>query len=1123
MKSMIGKLLTQWHTYRQNNKGMTFVEVICAVAIFALVSSTIGGIIVFSARTYRKGISETSVQQEAQFAANNIGNIVKDACSVLYGENGGSLIKNGVDDTGESTEAGMTELSFITNKNNGAEMQYSILYDPDSKTLTYEEINRSTAVSSGRQIMAQNIEEFKADTADFKNTRTVKLTITVKDESTGRTVPMAYTMTSRNEVSEDITFVSSSNDPVIIFIESDLVLVPGETYRIPISVVGKLSQGLEPGGGTTGVDVGTITKEYVEVTVPKETTADSGYVQIQTKDKKEDGTTPKAQNGTTIRIRRVDDIKVTYAVNLNDAESGAYESNGAQYIFYANVSGSNLAKSPGSSWDSGYKVAQAASWKYELVAGGGIYTASTYVDETDKKVKVNADAGMEGYLEFLEGMEDVDKPMLRLKLVQDMPDDFVLTVTATSKHTDGVNKADSKYPDDARNASGSVVISARLAKTITLEPNETGAVQLNLKGNWVTESDTVELKLKGNSNKTGTMAMYNADEDKVYIKLANDETGGQDGAGRYTFTVDVWARGTKRSIITVHIRRLDQIWVQIIQDPKVAKTYDFRARLNVPQDTANDPATTQYLYDVMYDESLDLAARKQIVSQTLASRITWEYYDYSKDKNNPRHRDSVICMGGVGEKGAIIGSYNSEYDEYVIVNTSSSKKKESDAIKPARIEQDASGNWFIKQYPEIDLSLKDSSGKLPGNTELKVTIEMLHPQGIVDGVTNRTGIAYHDMDIKNGTGEWIVYASASITGGGNSYVVADGFQRADEWNFASNEKPANAGDKSSIPAIRTACFFDGVYNSTQRSFFRYKEHGTEWDASNMQYHMMDSQGERDAFFSGNLGSRLFLPDKEYDLEIVNVVYSENANGGHKYIYWPQDESLLEAGRGWKEEGFSLWDGTWGYGGGGNGPKYQDAYELVKNTPQMSYNYLIPRSEVFFERVVKYENEGDRPGWDKDIYETIPERTQTIGSQANPFAIKNVMSDPWDWNNGGRHLLFRLAPTAFNIEKTQEHFTAQIDRLENGVWVPMETLTNNNSLSRDKYNWTMQVSVPVFNIYQVGKQVSDTYRIRCIVTNMEWTRIAGKLLDPSDSRYTKYKVDVVNVYDGETGVVYLKLN
>lgn len=249
MKSMIGKLLTQWHTYRQNNKGMTFVEVICAVAIFALVSSTIGGIIVFSARTYRKGIAETSVQQEAQFAANNIGNIVKDACSVLYGENGGSLIKNGVDDTGESTEAGMTELSFITNKNNGAEMQYSILYDPDSKTLTYEEINRSTAVSSGRQIMAQNIEEFKADTADFKNTRTVKLTITVKDESTGRTVPMAYTMTSRNEVSEDITFVSSSNDPVIIFIESDLVLVPGETYRIPISVVGKLSQGLERAAG----------------------------------------------------------------------------------------------------------------------------------------------------------------------------------------------------------------------------------------------------------------------------------------------------------------------------------------------------------------------------------------------------------------------------------------------------------------------------------------------------------------------------------------------------------------------------------------------------------------------------------------------------------------------------------------------------------------------------------------------------------------------------------------------------------------------------------------------------------------------------------------------------------
>lgn len=394
--------------------------------------------------------------------------------------------------------------------------------------------------------------------------------------------------------------------------------------------------------------------------------------------------------------------------------------------------------------------------------------------------------------------------------------------------------------------------------------------------------------------------------------------------------------------------------------------------------------------------------------------------------------------------------------------------------------------------------------KLPKGTQIKLV--SAHSAGI-----NRGGREYY----RAGTSE-VVHDIYTVSGGSDDVVVADGFQRADDWNFASNDKNANAGDKSSIPAIRTSYFFDIVYNSTQRTFFRYKEHGTEWNASNMQYHMMDSTGERDAFFSGNLGSRLFLPDKAYDLEIVNVVYSENANGGHKYIYWPQDPSLLEAGKGWKEEGFSLWDGTWGYGGGGNGPAYRDAYESIKNTPQMSYNYLIPRSEVFFERVERESNE-----W--TIYETIPERTQTIGSQANPFAIKNVMPDAWDWNNGGRHFVFRLAPTSFNIEKTQNHFTAQIDRLENGTWVPMETLSNNNPLSRDKYNWTMQVSVPVFDIYQVGKQVSDTYRIRSIVTNMEWTKISGRLLDSSDSRYTRYVKDVVNVYDGENGVVYLKLN
>lgn len=1158
MGNIMKKLLKQRNGKWHNNKGMTFVEVICAVAIFALVSTTIGGIIVFCARTYRKGISETSVQQEAQFAANNIGNIVKDACSVQYGEDGGQLVQNGEDfvkdedDNPRRAAAGQTELSFITNKQKDQadgsvkkEIQYSIIYDYESKALTYEEINLATSESSGRQIMAQNIKDFKADTTDFKDTRTVKLTMTVEDESTGREIPMAYTMTSRNEVSEDITFASSSNAPVIIFLESDVILVPGETYSIPISVVGKeqlTTKNLESGAGTTGVDLGSITMDSVELTVPKDTTAAEGYVEVQTIDKKEDGT-PKASSGTHIRIRKVNEIKVTYAINSEDAVDGNYESKDTQFIFYANVSGTNLAKSPGSSWDYSYKRAQAVVWSYHLEVGGNTYefesdgsggtnfTETPGIEQYITVVREKDGAGEEKPDGKPEIKEDVDKPSLKVRIMQDMPEDFVLTVTATSKHTDGVNKAGSKYPDDIHNVSGQVEIKPRETRIdgneITLEPNETGEVLINMKGGRVTKAEDVSFAFHGATdlasdwNQTepdftgsGTKAKYDLATNTVQIKLGKDEMG---VGSTYTFTIDVLIRGEKKSEITVHVRRLDQIWVQIIQDPNVAKTYDFRARLNVPRDMANDQATTKYLYDVMDDESLELAIRKQIVSQTLASRITWEYFDYSKDRNNPQHRDSVICMGGVGEKGAIIGSYSSEYDEYVIVNTSSSKKKESDAIKPARIEQDANGKWFIKQYPEIDLSLKDSSGKLAPNTELRVTIEMLHPQGTVDGMTiNKTATAYHDIDIANGVGEWVVYASASIMGDG--LVVADGFQRADDWDFACNSKSTT--NDSDIPAMRTY-FSDSIYNSTQRTFFRYKEEGTDWNGSNKQFRIMDSDGERAAFFSGNFGSRLFLPNKAYELEIVNVVYGTGPQG-QKVIYWPQDESLLESGKGWKEAGYKLWDGTWGRNGtfwveqtpgnwGNETMTYQQVYDMVKNTPQKPHNYLIPKTTIYFDRV---ENQ-----WGN--YETIDAKVKTVGSESSPKQLSNDASN----QNYDKHFMVRVSPTSFNIDKTQLHFTAMIDKWENNNWVPMVSLKQDSSMNEGMYKWFLQVSVPRLDLYHVRADASGKYRIRNTLTGMTWTNISGGLFDSGSGRYHEYVVDSIDLFDmsDESGVMYIELN
>ncbi|MDE7185387.1 MAG: type II secretion system GspH family protein, partial [Lachnospiraceae bacterium] len=41
---------------KKRNRGFSLVEVVCAVAILGILSATIGGILVMSTKTYRKGL-----------------------------------------------------------------------------------------------------------------------------------------------------------------------------------------------------------------------------------------------------------------------------------------------------------------------------------------------------------------------------------------------------------------------------------------------------------------------------------------------------------------------------------------------------------------------------------------------------------------------------------------------------------------------------------------------------------------------------------------------------------------------------------------------------------------------------------------------------------------------------------------------------------------------------------------------------------------------------------------------------------------------------------------------------------------------------------------------------------
>ena len=750
------------HKTYKDNRGLSLVEVLCAVAILALVTGVIGSVIVISTRTYRRGISETNIQQEAQLAANNIGNIVKDACSVIYGESGAQYIKNGKelmsnDDTTPKMQAtGFTELSIITNE----KIQYTMTYDEGQKKLLYQEFNTdSGSPRTDPEIMATNIVDFKADTTDFENSKTIKLSMKVEDSDTNRSIPMEYTMTSRNGDGEGGEYVINTASVVIIFLEDDVVLVPGETYQIPLSVTGKLNEGGLEWESVTGLTAGALTMDYAEVTVPVDSDGTPASFTIKTKDKDGDGN-PKDTASCNVFVRKVSGVAVSHSIDTKNSRGGMLETAGTVYTFNANISGSELTKRVAYAYDSNYKTAQAVVWSWELTADGVTYKRDwTCSQNADGRYEFTEgtdgnQAKFDEYISVTLNKEDAIIPQLIMKIEKDMPADFVLRVRATSKHALGVNKADSQYgnKDDAAYYGEDIVkpretiVNRNLE--IILEPQETGTVHLGMKGGLTSDVtfdyyDATDLYDSG-SNTNGTRAVYNGTDDTVGITLGKDEKGsGALGADPYTFTIDVLVSGVKKSTIIVHVCRVDVLSIEVFdnyhvedgKDPDKNPTYDFRARFNVANGINDAIMQKAIRHLIQYKE--DGTPDKEVVKNTLSSRITWELFDHSKSSSQPKISGSVICLAGVGasDKGKIMQisgtDYKKEKNDYYKVEN----------IKPSRIEQNPDGSWYIKQLPEIDIALKSSM--LPANHELKITIEALHPLG-ADGGTqyNKTSEPY---------------------------------------------------------------------------------------------------------------------------------------------------------------------------------------------------------------------------------------------------------------------------------------------------------------------------------------------------------------------------------------------
>lgn len=514
--------LTKINKKKEDNRGLTLVEVVCAVAIFSLIAATIGGIVVISSRTYRNGSVETAVQQEAQLAANRIGDIIQDSISAEF--------TGGVNATGSY---GTLAMSNGVNK-------YVVSLADGSTQLMYGEVEVTAGIDpSPDSPLAEHIVSFYADTTRFSETKTVRLDITVEDE--GREYVMSYNMTARND---DVTLEAvPAVRTAAIIVESRIILEPGQTdYEIPVSVVGS-SQGIDAeSADDTQVHVSTTLDNKLKVSVEKTAgVTNGGVVNVNIATKEKDGAdNPLATTTIAIQIRRVDEIVVTSSLL-----SGDDGKTGAQYKFVSSVTQYTpyLARKVTASWDADYKNPYAVQWNYE------------------GNFQINGATGdFYEYFDVVEKQEDIDTPYVIVKLKKDLVVGSALTVEAVSKHAamDGGNKCGTAYNTEVK--ASAMIVGPGLDGTeiVVLEPKESYQTTLP-----VAECDITTTPDMDTLNDKGTTVSFADGEFK--IKLGEEETG--DSNGKITIELravgDININNVRK--IEISVRRLNSMTLELKQ------------------------------------------------------------------------------------------------------------------------------------------------------------------------------------------------------------------------------------------------------------------------------------------------------------------------------------------------------------------------------------------------------------------------------------------------------------------------------------------------------------------------------------------------------------------------------
>lgn len=344
--------------FKLGNKGLSMVELLCAISILGLVSTAVTSVMVVSADSYQRGSSETEVQQEAQLVANQISDLLIDSTAQVTYASNTLTIEQGT-------------------------VKYKVRYDSGEKKLYYsQEIG---GASSGEQLMAENITAFNPDVSNFADTGNVLLDM--KFEENEQVYPAIFTVTARNKDT-----ASSATAVVQLSIPADLILEPKQQYNITYSVSGISGATAEASivGATSTSTTLTSSPANFKVSVGADEMANMFRLKVDVKS----GGAVVLTKYTNIYVRRVNAISVSL-----QSLTGADKMANAEYKLSALLEGTNFAQAVGTPYD-GTDYVNPESVRWEILSYTGGAAAPNIIQNASNPkeavLKLNEDMGNNG-------------------------------------------------------------------------------------------------------------------------------------------------------------------------------------------------------------------------------------------------------------------------------------------------------------------------------------------------------------------------------------------------------------------------------------------------------------------------------------------------------------------------------------------------------------------------------------------------------------------------------------------------------------------------------------------------------------------------------------------------------